>query len=126
MASFGQEGWDPTGSVENRFGRRKREPTPSPAPSIPLPAGCRVDCPGESALGCRRHNDRSDPIHKPSREQLTPEERAMAERVDAIIGPEICALLERVDARRDLEAQRGLKALALAAKRVRVLGADER
>jgi hypothetical protein len=38
----------------------------------------------------------------------------MAERVDAIIGPEICALLERVDARRDLEAQRGLKALALA------------
>lgn len=38
----------------------------------------------------------------------------MAERVDEILGSEICALLRRIDDRRDIEAQRGLKALALA------------
>lgn len=59
-------------------------------------------------------DDERNPIHPSSRRQLTPDERALAERVDEIIGPEICALLERIDKRRDLEAQRGLKALALA------------
>jgi hypothetical protein len=49
-----------------------------------------------------------------SLQSSSPDERARSYRVQQIVGDEMCALLDRIDARSAAEAERGIKAMALA------------